>query len=164
MAVSFFDEKVFTPTDEMAADVLAESLPLWNELQNYVRENYQNISTEWKHYGKSSGWVLKLLSKKRNLLFFIPRNGCFRLRFGFGEKEAACIEIADLPDEVKEAVRIATPYAEGRSVDLDISANEAKIMAYVKDRRLVDVGSIYAKPPELVEMLVRILKISKETK
>jgi hypothetical protein len=128
MAVSFFDNKAVMPSDRMVVDVLAESHSLWVELQNYVRENYPSIKGEWKHYGKSSGWVFKLLSKKRNLLFFIPQNGYFRLRFGISEKAAACIEVADLPNEIKEAVRVATPYMEGRSIDLDMSPNEIKIM------------------------------------
>ena len=67
MAISFFESKAIIPDDSMVADVLAESLPLWVEMQNYVRDNYLNVTGEWKHYGKKSGWVLKLLSKKRNL-------------------------------------------------------------------------------------------------
>ena len=157
MAVSFFDEKALTPTDEMVADVLAESYSLWAELLNYVHENYPGITSEWKHYGKSSGWVFKLLSKKRTLLFFIPKDGCFRLRFGISEKVAPFIEIADLPDEIKEAVRIAAPYTEGRSIDIDISPDEVKVMAYVKDRRLVDVGTIYGEQQESVKTLIQTI-------
>ena len=156
MAVSIFNEKEFTPTDDILAHVLAGSLPLWIELQNYVRENYPSVMSEWKYYGKSSGWVLKLLSKKRNLLFFIPKDGCFRLRFGISEKLTPCIEIADLPDEIKEAVRIATPYTEGRSIDIDISPDEVKIMAYVKDRQLVDIGTIHGEQLQSVKILVQI--------
>jgi hypothetical protein len=158
MAISFFDEKAFVPTDEMVADVLGDCLPLWVALQNHVRENYPNVVGEWKHYGKNSGWVFKLLSKKRNLLFFIPKDGCFRLRFGFGEKAAACVEISDLPSEIKEAVRIATAYVEGRSIDLDINPGQANIMAYVQDRRLVDVGKIVL---DSAETLIQVLHISK---
>ena len=144
------------PADSMVADVLAESFLLWVELQSYVQKNYLSATGEWKHYGKSSGWIFKLLSKKRNLFFFIPGNGCFRLRFGVNEKAAACIETAGLPDEIKEAVRIATPYAKGRSIDLDMSPKEVKIMAYVKDKRLVDIGTIYGNQIELVQTLVQI--------
>jgi len=110
----------------------------------------------WQHYGKSSGWVLKLLSKKRNLIFFIPKAECFRLRFGISEKVAPCIEAADLPDEIKEAVRIATPYTEGRSIDIDFYSNEVKVMAYVKDRQLVDIGSIEGEQLELAKSMVQI--------
>ena len=156
MAVSIFDDKAAMPDDNMVADALAKTFPLWIGLKNYVQENYPSVNGEWKHYGKSSGWVFKLLSKKRNILFFIPKNECFRLRFGISEKVAPCVETADLPDVIKEAVRIATPYTEGRSVDLDFYINEVKVMAYVKDRQLVDVGSIDGEQLELAKTLVQI--------
>jgi len=156
MAVSVFEDKSIMPDDSMVADALAESFPLWVGIRDFVNENYPSINAEWKHYGKSSGWVLKLLSKKRNLLFFIPKAECFRLRFGINEKVASCVEAADLPDEVKEAVRIATPYTEGRSIDIDFYCYEAKVMAYVKDRQLVDVGSINGEQLDLAKSLVQI--------
>ena len=67
-----------------------------------------------------------------------------------------CIEAADLPDVIKEAVRIATPYVEGRSFDLDISADEIKVMAYVKDRKLVDVGTVHGQQLVTAKTLVQI--------
>jgi len=156
MAVSFFDSKAIMPDDNMVADALAELYTLWVELQNYAQENYPNVTGVWKHYGKSSGWVFKLLSKKRTLLFFIPKNGGFRFRFGISEKAAPFIEAADLPDEVKEAVRIATPYAEGRSIDLDMSPDEVKVMAYVKDRQLVDVGTVYGEQLKIAKAMTQL--------
>jgi len=124
MAVSIFDEKSAAPADETVAAALADANALWDALQAHVREAYPDITKEWKHYGKAAGWTCKLVSKKRNLLFFIPQNGRFRVRVVLGEKAAACAEFADLPDEIKDAIRAAVPYAEGRSVDMDISRAE----------------------------------------
>ena len=124
MAVSIFDDKAVMPDDGMVAGVLAETYLLWSELKNYINSEYPNITEEWKHYGKTGGWTHKLISKKRNLLFLVPLDGCFRIRLVFGEKAAACIETAELPEEIKEAIRAATPYAEGRSIDIDINHSE----------------------------------------
>jgi len=124
MAVSIFDSKAVMPDDSMVADVLADAYPLWEELQNHVRETYQNISGEWKHYGNASGWSYKLLSKKRNLLFFVPQSGCFRLRFVFGEKAIACVETSELSDEIKEAIRSSITCPAGLNFDLDVSRHE----------------------------------------
>ena len=136
MSVSFFDSKVIMPNDDMVALALAETFPLWEDIQNHVRENYPSVSSEWKHYGKSSGWVGKLYSKKRNLLFFIPLNGCFRLRFCFGEKAVACIEVSDLPEDIKETIRAAKSYVEGRGIDININSSEqldsVKILVKIK--------------------------------
>ena len=124
MADSFFDSAVVMPNDIMVADVLADKLPLWEELYNHVQENYPNISGEWRYYNNSTGWHYKLISKKRNLFFFIPQNGYFRLGFIFGDKAASCIEVAELPEEIKEAVRIAKRYTSGRGFNIDISLYE----------------------------------------
>ena len=156
MAISVFDDKSVIPTDDMVATALAGSFVIWNELLRYVQENFPDVTCEWKHYGKVSGWVQKVFSKKRNLLFFIPKDGCFRLRFGASEKSVPSIETAVLPDEIKEAVRMATPYAEGRSFDLDIFSSEINVMSYIQDRKMVDVGTIKGQQFEIVKSLVQI--------
>jgi len=156
MAISIFDEKALIPTDDMVAAALSESRSIWNDLYNHLRENYPSITAEWKHYGKASGWVLKLLSKKRNLFFFIPKSGCFRLRLGLSEKAAACALAADLPEGIKEAIRTATRYVEGQSIDLEISIHEVKVMAYAKDRELVDIGQIDGQQLEIAKTLVQL--------
>jgi len=136
MAVSVFDDKSIIPNNDMVSAVLKDTSPIWDELHNYVKEEFPNITGEWKHYGKTSGWAYKLISKKRNLLFFIPQDGCFRVRIVLGEKAAAFTATANLSEEIKAAVQSATPYAEGRSIDIDINSREqleaVKILLRIK--------------------------------
>ena len=130
--LSAFDDKAIMPDDDMVAAVLGGAAPLWDELRGHVEGAFPNVTGEWKYYGKAAGWSYKLLTsrgrdvaKQRNLLFFVPRPDCFRLRIVLGEKGCACVEAdTDLPEEIKEAFRAATPYAEGRSIDLDIDRRE----------------------------------------
>ena len=75
--------------------------------------------------------------------------------FGISEKLVPRIEIAELPNEIKEAARLATPYFEGRSIDLDMSYNELKVMAYVKDRQLVTIGTIDGYQLKIAKMLIQ---------
>ena len=125
MAVSFFDNKTIMPDEGMIADALGSAYALWDEIRGHVQSTYPAVTGEWKHYGKAAGWSYKLISKKRNLLFFVPLKDCFRLRIVLGEKAVACVEADDvLPDDIKEAFRAATPYAEGRSIDIDINRHE----------------------------------------
>ncbi len=124
MAVSVLDDKSQTPDSDMVAAVLADTYPVWDELTNHVKSVYPSVTEEWKHYGKAFGWTYKLLSKKRNLLFLVPLDGCFRVRFVLGEKATARAEAEDLPHEIKDAIRAATPHTEGRSIDIDISRLE----------------------------------------
>jgi len=123
--LSAFDDKVIMPDDGMITAVLGSATPIWDELRTHVHDNYPNVTGEWKHYGKSAGWSYKLISKNRNLLFFVPKTDYFRLRIVLGEKACACVEAdTELPDEIKEAFRTATSYPEGRSIDIDIDQRE----------------------------------------
>jgi len=123
--LSAFGDKGVMPDDNMVLIVLGDTFAIWDELHTHVKDNYPNITGEWKYYGKAAGWTYKLISEKRNLLFFVPRADCFRLRLVFSKKACACIEAdKDLPEEIKEVIRTATPYAEGRSIDIDVEQCE----------------------------------------
>jgi len=123
--LSAFDDKAMMPDDDMVSAALGSAAPIWDELRAHVEGSYPGVTGEWKHYGKAAGWTYKLISKKRNLLFFVPMADCFRLRVVLGEKACVCAEADnELPHEIKEAVRAATPYAEGRSIDFDINRRE----------------------------------------
>jgi hypothetical protein len=124
MAISFFDDKTITPNNEMITSALGGTYSLWEELKNHICEEYPVITEEWKFYGKAAGWSCKIVSKKRNLLFFVPLKDSFRLRIVLGEKAVIVAESANLPNEIKQSIRDATPYAEGRSVDIDTNRRE----------------------------------------
>jgi hypothetical protein len=94
MAVSFFDDKTLTPNNDMIASALGGVNSLWEELKNHIGEEYPAITEEWKFYGKAAGWSCKIISKKRNLLFFIPLKDAFRLRIVLGEKAVTAAESA----------------------------------------------------------------------
>ena len=123
--LSAFADKTIMPDENMVAAVLGDVNPIWEELRVHVYECYPDVTGEWKYYGKAAGWTYKLISKKRNMLFFVPRKGCFRLRIVLGEKASVCaVGDAELPVEIKNAIRETTPYAEGRSVDIDVTRRE----------------------------------------
>jgi len=156
MSISFFDDKAIMPNEGMVSDILSDAYDLWVKLRNHIDCNYPDISEEWKFYNKFSGWILLIKTKKRTLTYLTPRDKHFRVRFALSEKMLASVESSELPTEIKEAARTATPYMEGRSIDIDISANEAKVMAYIKDRSLVDIGTILEKQFAVVKSLVQI--------
>ena len=123
--LSVFDDKAIVPDDSMVSIALGSTAAIWDALRTHVTDNYPNVVGEWKYYGKAAGWTYKLISKKRNLFFFVPMENCFKLRIVLGEKGCACVEAdSDLPNEIKEAFRVAAPYAEGRSVDIGINRFE----------------------------------------
>jgi Protein of unknown function (DUF3788) len=120
MAPSIFDDKAVKPDDQMLAKALDKADPLWRQIEESLEAEYGDLAEEWEFYGQKSGWILKTLRKKRNLFFFIPLEGSFRLSFVFGDKAVAAVERSDLPKEVVTSLKNARKYAEGRGLQIDV--------------------------------------------
>lgn len=124
MTTSVFDEKNINPNNEMLSETLGETKKYWEKIKDHLTKEYGELTQDWKFYSKKSGWILKILRRKRNLFFFIPLEGYFRLSFVFGDKAINEIEKSDLPENIKEALRNARKYAEGRGLQVDIKSGE----------------------------------------
>jgi len=120
MAASVFGGKAVEPTEQMLSKVLGKSYRLWQEIKSHLDDRYGELTEEWKFYGQKSGWILKTLRKKRNLFFFVPLEGSFRLSFVFGDKAVAAVEKGDLPEELIATVKNAKKYAEGRGLQIEV--------------------------------------------
>ena len=120
MSVTFFSDKTVIPDEARFADALGNSYELYDKIRTFIGNNYGNITPVWKFYGPKSGWVLKILLKKKNLFFMIPYNGYFRVAFTLGEKAFDRILVSDLPDNIKEQWKEATNHTEGRTVQFDV--------------------------------------------
>jgi hypothetical protein len=86
-----FDDKSKMPGDADLQEALGNTKKLWDELTAYIKDTYDCVTKEWKFYGKKYGWQMKLPSKKRNIMFLIPRKGYFLAVFVFGDKAVETI-------------------------------------------------------------------------
>lgn len=120
METSVFQEKSIQPDNDHLSQVLGEPEKLWDAIKNHIKENHGEVSEEWKFYGAKYGWTLKMLLKKRNLFFFTPLNGYFRLGFVFGDRAVAAVEQSDLPGEMIDELKNARKYAEGRGLRIEV--------------------------------------------
>ena len=122
MAASIFDNKLVEPDDNMLSSGLGKSKEYLDSICKFIVIEYADVKPEWKFYGKKSGWILKLLNKKRNVLFMVPCSGYFRTAFTFGDKAYNSILISSLPDNIKEELKNAKKYSEGRTIQLEIKS------------------------------------------
>jgi hypothetical protein len=120
MSSSIFTDSAAEPTADQVAEALGDTRELWAEFQEHLEREHGPLATEWKMYSKKWGWVRKTLQKKRNLFFFTPLDGCFRLGFIFGDKAVAAIEASELPESMKDELRSARKYAEGRGLTIEV--------------------------------------------
>jgi Protein of unknown function (DUF3788) len=118
--MSIFLDKSKKPNDKLLAEALGITYPYWKELESALEKLYGPLAEDWKYYGKSSGWTLKLLLKKRNLFFFAPYHKFFRIAFVFGDKSVNAIEESDLPPSMVRELVEAKRYVEGRGLRIDV--------------------------------------------
>jgi hypothetical protein len=120
MSEIVLNDKSQKPDESLLAEKLGSSVKFWREITSHVRNNYDSISEEWKFYGQKYGWQLKTFMKKRNLFFLIPSQDYFRIVFVFGDKAVAEIEKSDVAEDLKNKVKAAKKYAEGRGLPIEV--------------------------------------------
>lgn len=135
METNAFMDKSVQPDDAQLARVLGKSINFWEAIKQHITQKHGDFTEEWKFYNAKSGWTLKVLRKKRNLFFFIPLQGAFRVAFVFGDKAVAAVEKSDLPEALKNELRKARKYAEGRGIRIEVKFQ--KDVEHIK--KLIDI-------------------------
>ena len=120
MSASIYSEKLVEPDDKMLTYDLAETKLYLDRIAELIENEYGDFKPEWKFYNKKSGWILKMFTKKRNVLFIVPCDKYFRVAFTFGDKAADLIFNSELPDLIKKELFEAKKYAEGRTIQIEV--------------------------------------------
>jgi hypothetical protein len=135
MSPNVFLDKSEPPDPARIAKALGTRAKYLDELKRHAAGP---LAEEWKHYGKTIGWTLKLLAGKRNLCFVVVCDGYFAVSFVLGDKAVAAVEKSSLPDEVVKTLVEARRYAEGRGIRIEVKSpralEHAKMLLDVKQR------------------------------
>lgn len=124
MSGSIFKDKIVKPDAKAMAKELGTRAGYWTKLRTNLASDFGELIEDWKFYGQKSGWILKLFQKKRNLFFLTPQKEFFRIAFVFGDRAVAEVEKSDLPESIKESLRTARKYAEGRGLQIEVKTEE----------------------------------------
>ncbi len=122
METSVFTDKSIRPDNRQLEETIGDKTKLWEAIKGHIEKKCGDVTEEWKFYGVKSGWVLKILLKKRNLFFFTPLKGGFRLGFVFGDKAVSAVEKSDLPKDMIDTLKNAKKYVEGRGLRVEVSS------------------------------------------
>jgi hypothetical protein len=120
MVPSLFTDKSKKPSDAELAQALGRAATLWNELRQQVAAAFEPAVEEWVYFGKTGGWAMRFVHKKRAILYLKPCEGYFRVSFALGEKAVRAAHESDLPASFLKLIDDAPKYAEGRGVRLEI--------------------------------------------
>jgi len=137
MSETVFKDKRTPPDEAILATILSSNYKNYSELKTSIFHHYSDIREEWKYYGQKYGWQLKIFYKKRNLLFIIPAKSYFKVVFIFGDRAVEEIEKTELSTELKERLRSARKYAEGRGLSIEVKDNTYRedIMKLIEIKR-----------------------------
>ena len=122
MSASVFDDKNVKPDEKALLKALGKPSMHWKKIKSNLETDYGELIEDWKYYGQKTGWLLKVLRKKRNLFFCIPVKDGFQIAFTFGDNPVCAVESSDLPEEIKEELKNARKYAEGRGLRIDVKS------------------------------------------
>jgi hypothetical protein len=120
MSEIIFNDKNKQPNNEIISNKIGAVFQCWLEIKKYVEERRENTTEDWKFYGKNYGWQLKTLLKKRNLFFLIPYESFFKIVFIFGDKAVQELEKSNISTEIKNDIRNAKKYMEGRGIAIEV--------------------------------------------
>lgn len=123
MALSVLDDRSHEPTEQDLRRVLGEAYEPWSRLIAAVGERIAPLAPLWAYTGASAGWGLRLVHRKRVILYMTPQSGQFLVSFALGEKAVAAAKGRRLPAALLKSIDAAPRYAEGRGLRLEVSRN-----------------------------------------
>jgi hypothetical protein len=122
--ISIFTDKEVKPDEESLKNALKSDFQKWETICKSVKDLYPNAIEEWNYPGKKYGWSFRMKDKKRAIIYFLPRQGYFMVAFVFGNKAMEEILNSNIRDSIKEDLKNARKYAEGRGLRIEVKDSE----------------------------------------
>lgn len=124
MDMSIFNDKETKPDEEALKKAIPDYYDLWVELKTHITKTYPEVTEEWNYPGKKYGWSFRMRSKKRVVMYFLPRDNEFKIALVYGQKATDAALESAIPAEYKNIINEAKVYAEGRGFRIDIKSWE----------------------------------------
>jgi hypothetical protein len=110
------------PSAEEITHTLGAAAEAWALLLHKHNADFSIQEQCWKSIGIKYGWSLRMILKKRNILYISPRHNSFQVLFILGDRAVQAALESNLPSEIKSELRQAKRYAEGTGIRVNISA------------------------------------------
>jgi len=124
------------PTEAGLAAALGASRPLWDDLLAHLATETGAEIREWKSYSPKTGWALRVLRKKRTIVWLSPCPGCFRVTFILSDRALEAARATRLSKRTLKVIAEAPRYPEGTGVRLIVKqlrdVPDVKRLAVVK--------------------------------
>jgi hypothetical protein len=124
MDKSIFTDKSSIPGDKDMENSLGKMYTAWQDISRFVLDKHPSATLEWNYPGEKFGWSFRIKDKKRAIIYLLPRDKYFKVAFVFGQKAFDQIMGSAVSDEIKNELKSAKKYAEGRGIRLDVKNTE----------------------------------------
>ena len=112
------------PPDADLGGTLGPALGTWHDLLAALEADAGPLSTEWRPSKSAFGRLCLVRRGSRTLAYLTPEPGAILVALVLGERAVAAALTADLPAAVKQSLREARAYAEGRGVRVTVRTAE----------------------------------------
>lgn len=121
MEISIFTDKSIIPSEDDLKQSLNETAKFWFDLKSIVYTLYAKSIDEWSF--SKNGWSYRIKDKKRAIIYLLPRDKFFKVAFIFGQSAYTEIMESDISNKIKNELKEAKVYAEGRGIRIDVVDN-----------------------------------------
>lgn len=121
MLPNAFIGKTEKPSHEELAAELGSAKVLWDDLLLALAAECNADIHEWKSYSRKAGWSLRVLCKKRAIVYLSPCRGSFRASFALSDKAVEEARESKLPPKTLKIIEEAKRYPEGTAVRIDVT-------------------------------------------
>lgn len=122
MQPNAFIGKSDKPTDTELAQALGITKSLWDQLLAGLSEDHGIDTQEWKSYSIKTGWALRLVRKKRTIVWMAPHQGSFQVMFILGDKAIKALRPIKLSARTMKIIAEAPRYPEGTGIRLTVKS------------------------------------------
>ncbi|NND05989.1 MAG: DUF3788 family protein [Saprospiraceae bacterium] len=118
--LSISPDKHVKPNEKDLVLKLGHTYQLWSDIHDYVMEVDPKGKSDWNFPGKKYSWSYQIKYNRRAIIYFLPREQFFRVTFVFGQKATDQILQSDVKADIKDELKQARKYPEGRGISLDV--------------------------------------------
>jgi len=117
------DKNIF-PSDEFIQSIIGDKIISWQKLIRYVKDNYRDITEEWRYYNDGRQWLFKMQQKKKTIFWASILKDTFRITFYFSNKAESVIEESTVPQRIKDDFRNAPRFGALRPITTIVNENQ----------------------------------------
>lgn len=121
---SVLTDKTRPPDDDALLAALGAAATHWRAILERAEAAAPDARREWKHYGAKHGWQLKLMLKKRALLWLIPHRGSFMAATALGPAAVAGLRAAGITDALATEIENGRDLPEGKAARVEVATRK----------------------------------------